>query len=154
MEIKSEWEQTHSIGTILLAADPIGTLDTSISDIIISGWEEIETDELMRINRTPCVFVYVTDVSPEIEFEQEETDYTALGCGIKVIDRGSSREVLEKKIYRYVDAVYRMMRDDMFLSESGWSVVDLSKAYSGTNPTSPLTKAGMVSFNVLIPSVT
>lgn len=142
------------MGTITLNADPIIGFKTAMSEIIISGWDVVDEAELLeRINRFPCAYCYVTETRPLSIFEQENADMIQFLAGIKVIDQGTSRSILEKKIYRYTHAIYSMMRSDTFLSDSGWAVTDLVKVYSGTVPSQPLLKAGAVNFMVKKASV-
>ena len=142
------------MGTISIDADPIVGFLTTIPEVIISGWEEIPEDELDRIDRYPCVFCYVTEISSVPDFaEQETTRRSQFFCGLKIIDEGSAMDTLEKKLYRYTNAVWRMIRADMFLKDSGWMVDDVARIYSATTPTEPFLKAGLVSFTVMIPEV-
>ena len=142
------------MGTLSIVADPIVGFQLSIPEVIISGWEEIPEDELHRISRYPCAFCYVTEISsvPDI-FEQEEVEQTRYFCGIKIVDEGSAMNTLEKKMYRYTNAIWRMLRTDMFLKDSGWAVQDLARVYSATVPSTPFLKAGMVSFTVKMAEV-
>jgi hypothetical protein len=152
VEIESEWATAQTVGSVEIAADDLD-IDTQIDEIIFSGWEEISENELQRINNYPCIFIYVRDVSPEVELEQDEY-VDVLDCGIKVIDVGSHRDILEKKLYRYTDAIYRVVKSNLYLSGNGWAVSDLSQNFAATEPLEPLVKAGLVSFTVLMPSVT
>lgn len=139
-----------TLGTVSLPADPISNFAVSIPQIIISGWEMIG-EEFVHASRFPCVFCYVTEVDlGDIEFQQELLDANVFAASIKLVDQGANREVLEKKVYRYVAAIHEMMRNDRVLQDSGWFVRDITRAYSGTTPTEVLTKAGMVSFSVTI----
>ena len=152
--VQSEWAATHTIGTVTLAADVIVGFETTISEIIISGWDAISDDELLeRIDSFPCAFCFVSQITPVSIYEQADSDQLQFLAGIKIVDQGTSRSILEKKVYRFTHAVYDMMREDPFLSGSGWSVQDISKYYSATTPSQPLIKAGMVSFNVTMASV-
>ena len=154
-EVKLEWDSPHTIGTVTLPADPIMNFPSSMPQIVFSGWEEI--DKIERFDRFPCAFVFITDVTPlaEIVFEQETADRVSLACGIRVIDQGTDEVVLEKKLYRMTDAVYRMVRHDMYLSGSGYAVMEVSKAYSAVAPyQNILFKAGQVSFMVVVSDVT
>jgi len=129
-----------------------------MKEIIISGWDSISDEELLvQINRFPCAFCYVsqiTTVSSAPYYEQDDADQLQCLAGIKIVDQGSSRSILEKKIYRFTHAVYEMMRDDPWLSSAGWSVQNIGKYYAATTPSQPLIKAGLVSFSVVMPSVT
>lgn len=151
-EVESEWASQQVVGSVVLEADDLD-IDQNIQEVIFSGWEEISEDELHRINNFPCAFIYVRGIAPEDELEQDEY-ITALDCGIKIIDVGSHRDILEKKLYRYTDAIYRMLRSDPYLSETGWTVTDISQAFAATEPLEPLVKAGLVTFTVLMDAVT
>jgi len=140
---------------VSLAADVIVGFETTISEIIISGWDAISDEELLqRIDSFPCAFCFVSQITPVSIYEQESADELQFLAGIKIIDQGTSRSILEKKIYRFTHAVYDMMRSDPFLSGSGWNVQDIAKYYAATTPSQPLIKAGMVSFSVNMGSVT
>lgn len=153
--VQSEWEGTHSIGTVTLDADPIVGFKASMAEIIISGWDTIDEDELLnRINRFPCAFCFVSEIQPIAIYEQETADELQYLAGIKIVDQGTSRSILEKKIYRYTHATYDMMRSDRFLNGSGWYVENVAKAYAGTIPTQPLLKSGLVGFSIKKASVT
>lgn len=117
----------------------------AIPQTIISGWEMFPEDELDRIDQYPCVFCYSTEISYPLTFEQETAAEARILAGIKVIDEGSDRVVLEKLIYRYTDAIFRTFLSDMYLCDSGYEIIDISKVYSATEPREPLIKAGMVS---------
>lgn len=142
------------MGSITLSADVIVGFETRMAEIIISGWDVIDETELLeRINRFPCAYCYVTETRPILFYEQESAEQIQFLAGIKIIDQGTSRSILEKKIYRYTHAVYSMMRSDIVISDSGWEVTDLIKAYSGTVPSQPLLKSGAVVFKVTKASV-
>lgn len=154
-EVKSEWDGEQTIGSITLPADPIVGFPTKITEVVVSGWDEI--DRIDRFDNFPCAFVFVTDLSPivEIAYEQEEADRVAVACGIRIVDQQADETILEKTLYRVVDAVYRMVRHNMFLNASGWAVEQVSKAYSAVEPyQSMLFKAGQVSFIVEVNDAT
>lgn len=153
-EVKSAWDNSQTIGTITLDADPIEGFPLEISQVVFSGWEEV--DKIERFDRFPCAFVFVTDLTPvaELFFEQDTADRVAAACGIRVIDQGADEEILEKRLYRMTDAIYRMMRHDMFLSSSGMLIQSIEKAYSAVSPyENMLFKAGQVSFTVVVADV-
>lgn len=107
----------------------------------------------MRVSSLPCIYIFVVEMTPGDIYEQESAARDHYSAALKIIDQGSNYATLEKIIYRYTDALYQMLRADMFLSASGWAISNISKAYSATEATDPLLKAGQVSFTVTVEDV-
>lgn len=153
--IVSQWSSPQTLGTVKFDADPIVGFRTEITEIVISGWEEMASiEQLMRVNRLPCIYVFVVEMTPgALLFQQDDTEQMVFAASLKLIDQGTSYDTLEKSIYRYTDALYQIMRADMYLASSGWAVSNVAKAYSATEPSDPLLKAGQVSFSVTVEDV-
>lgn len=111
-------------------------------------------EQLMRVSRLPCVYVFVTEMTPgDLLWEQSSAEQVFFASALRVIAQGSNYDILEKTIYRYTDALYQMLRNDLYLKSSGWEISRVSKAYSATEATDPLLKAGQVSFTVVVEDV-
>lgn len=141
------------MGTITLIADPIAGFRSSMAQVLISGWEDVDPD---LIQAYPCAYCYVSNVDFLVEFEQDNTvARLTTTAGVNIIHRSNNSPILEKLVYRYTDSVYRMMLNDMYISGSGWKIMSIVKDYTAVLLADDfLYKQGSVAFTVASTVVT
>ena len=104
-------------------------------------------DTTPEVSNMPALTLMCWNESATFEGEQA-WDQWDLDCAVRLWNSGYDQVNLTKSVYRYTEAIFRIVRTT-FLALSGIeNVHTIRKDYSSVSPTDPLFQASEVSFSV------
>ena len=105
-------------------------------------------DTIPDLQSLPAVVLIGWNEAIALEGEQN-WDLWNFDQAVRLWASDSEAEKLNKRIYRYADAIVRLIRNNYLALEDVKSITDLRVGYSSVSPTDPLYQALGVSFVTL-----
>ena len=105
-------------------------------------------DTIPDLSNLPAIVLIGWNESIKLEGEQK-WDLWKFDQAVRLWASDSEAEKLNARIYRYADAIVRLIRNDYLALQNVKSITDLRVDYSSISPTDPLYQALEVSFVTL-----